>query len=223
MDVVYVCRNGENQELRYSLRSLVNAPHDRVWVFGGHPAWISNVTVVTTPQRGLKYAITTASLRQACEHPEVSDPFWLWNDDFYAIAPSRPDHYHRGPVRDVLAAYERQHPTGIYTRGMRNTLAILEAHGHHDPLSYELHVPLVVHKKPMLEAIALGEGQTCWHKRTAYGNIAGLGGELTDDVKVTSSASPIPEGPWMSSSDKTFGLIRKVLGLMFPEPSRYEA
>lgn len=37
-DIVYfVKESDENEELRYSLRSLKNFPHKRVWFYGGCP------------------------------------------------------------------------------------------------------------------------------------------------------------------------------------------
>ena len=37
-DIVYLLREGENDELRYSLRSVErNFPHDRVIFYGGKP------------------------------------------------------------------------------------------------------------------------------------------------------------------------------------------
>ena len=37
MDLVYLVRPGEqNEELRWSLRSLVNLPHERVFEVGSH-------------------------------------------------------------------------------------------------------------------------------------------------------------------------------------------
>ena len=40
MDYVYTCRQGNNEELRYSLRSIEhNMPAGRVWVVGYRPDW----------------------------------------------------------------------------------------------------------------------------------------------------------------------------------------
>jgi hypothetical protein len=222
VDVVYVCRDGANEELRYSLRSLANVPHDRVWIFGGWPRWVSNVTVVATPQRATKYAITTNSLRVACEHPEVSDPFWLWNDDMYAIAATEPKHYDRGPVRKVLDIYQGHHPNSSYTLGMKATLAMLKANGHPDPLSFELHIPLVVHKATMLKAIEIGADIPVHHKRTTYGALLGQPSETVPDVKVYERGRRFPDGPWASSSDKTIRDILPHLRDRFPRPGRHE-
>ena len=44
MDAVYYVRPGDrNDELRYSLRSLANLPHDRVWIVGHTPPWVTGI------------------------------------------------------------------------------------------------------------------------------------------------------------------------------------
>lgn len=223
MDVVYVCRAGENPELRYSLRSLINVPHGQVWIVGGEPpAWVTNVTRIATWQGGPKYEVTTNAVRTACLTPEISDPFWLWNDDFYALEPAKAEHHHRGPVRGVLDGYARRYPESVYTRGMRETLDQLEAHGYADPLSYELHVPLIVHKAPMLTALELGEDVPVWHKRTAYGAVANVGGAFMEDCKVYDQRAVLPVGPWLSSCDSSFPSLRPMLLDRFPERGVHE-
>ena len=91
-DVVYLCRSGENEELRYSLRSLKNVPHGQVWIFGGAPSWISDrVNFVGVPQTDFnfrdawktKFENTRRNLYTATQQPEVSEHFLLMNDDFY--------------------------------------------------------------------------------------------------------------------------------------------
>lgn len=222
MDVVYVCRAGTNPELRYSLRSLTNVPHGRVWILGGWPGWVRNVETVEVPQLGTKYANTTRAVREACSHPGISDPFWLWNDDMYAIQPTTGGHFHRGRVRDVLDLYERRYPGGPYAVGMRATLERLEEHGYVDPWSYELHVPLIVHKAPMIEALDLGADVPVWHKRTAYGAVANVGGSFMEDVKVYEAGGRVPVGPWLSSSDGSFSGLEAFLGGLFPAAGPYE-
>lgn len=67
---------------------------------------------------------------------------------------------------------------------MRETRDLLVQLGHDDPLSYELHVPLPVDKAGMLTALDLGRHLDVVHKRSLYGNLARLGGERSEDVKV---------------------------------------
>ena len=38
MNFIYICRVGENEELRYSIRSVLNSfPEANIWVIGGKP------------------------------------------------------------------------------------------------------------------------------------------------------------------------------------------
>lgn len=223
VDIVYLCREGENEELRYSLRSLSNVPHGRVWLFGGAPPWYDG-TVVATDQSGAKYRVTTRALRAALDHPEVSDPFVLMNDDFYITEPIHEvPHLHRGPVSEVIEDYKRRRGYSTYLAGMEQTRDLIASLSHHDPLSYELHVPMVIHKALMREALDIGAHLPVLHKRTLYGNLAGLGGEQIADVKVWSRECPIPSGPWLSSDDSTLGYLYPLLAYLFPEPSEWEA
>lgn len=223
MDVVYVCRSGENPELRYSLRSLTNVPHDRVWILGGWPAWVGNVEAIERPTLATKYLTTTAHLRAACENEAISDPFILFNDDFYVTCPfpAIPS-LHRGRLVSVINQY-RIKSAGQYVQGMVATRKLLLELGHREPLSYELHVPLVIHKAAMLKAIEIGEHLPVLHKRTLYGNLAALGGDEIADVKVWNEDQPIPRGPWLSSSDASLAYLEPHLSALFPTPSPYES
>lgn len=220
MDVVYLCRAGENEELRYSLRSLDNTKHDQVWIFGSAPHWVRNLRHYQLPARGNKHLTTNRNLREACNHPEVSDPFILMNDDFYFMQPTRTiPTQHRGTVRHVIDQYLGQGINSSYVDGMRRTLAMLETRGHQDPLSYELHTPMVVDKQTMLDTLNLG----AYQRRTVYHALAGLKGRRAHDVKVGRIGAPIPDGRFLSTSDATFNYVRPTLEHAFPEPSRYEA
>lgn len=235
MDVVYLCRAGENEELRYSLRSLANLPHEHVWVFGGAPAWLTGATLVPVSQHDVhrygrvsanKHDVTTRSMRAACEHAGVSDPFILFNDDFYVTErlPCLPMQ-HRGTVSEVIAYYQAKlGRESAYLRGMQETRDLLIALGIARPLSYEGHWPMEIGKAEMLTALDIGaaSGITVLHKRTLYGNLWGVGGRRTEDVKVYQLRQDVPRGPFLSSSDQTFPRLRAHLERLFPEPSRYE-
>ncbi len=221
-DVVYICRSGENEELRYSLRSLVNLPHRRVWIFGDAPRWVNRQTVRVAKviQSGNVYDITNRNIRLACERPGVSDPFVLFNDDFYVMQPIKTvPVLNRGTVEDVLL--EHRGINSVYVKGMIETRDMLRSIGYRSPLSFELHVPLPVHKAAMLAAIALRGNIYRYHNRTAYGAIAGLTGRTIPDVKVYEKGDQV-KGIWLSSNDATFPLVKPTLEAMFPTPSMYE-
>ncbi|MEZ7005825.1 hypothetical protein [Streptomyces sp. AD55] len=226
-DLVVPVRQGPvNEQLRYALRSwAAHLPHRHVWLIGYRPAWAQRVRHIPTVQTGTKYQNTTQAVRAVCEHPDVSDPFILMNDDFFVMQ-EQPDGVpvlHRGPVRQVEAYYATR-GQGRYLRGLRETRDLLVSLGHEDPLSYELHVPLTVHKKGMLHALDVGRHLDVIHKRTAYGVLNGIGGEQIEDVKVLWRAPRFPSGPFLSTMPDAFahGAVGTHIRRAFPQPCPYE-
>ncbi|MYX39040.1 MULTISPECIES: hypothetical protein [unclassified Streptomyces] len=228
LDLVVPVREGPvNEQLRYALRSwAAHLPHGRVWIIGYLPAWVAGVRHVPTEQAGrTKYVNTTSAVRAACEHPEVSDPILLCNDDFFTMRPiEEMPVLHRGPVREVEAYYASR-GNGSYLRGLRETRDLLVQLGHADPLSYELHVPLEVGKAAMLAALDAGRHLDVIHKRTMYGNLAGLGGERIDDVKVLHRMPRFDKGAaFLSTMPDSFtnGAVGHHIRRAFPQACTYE-
>jgi hypothetical protein len=225
MDAVYVCRDGENPELRYSLRTLANVDHDRVWIFGGAPTWINEVTHQKRAQCGTPYSSTRSHIGAACNTPEVSDPFMLWNDDFYAMHPvGTVPLYHRGPLEPLLERYvKNKTPWG---KGLRETAALMEQREMlAGAMCYDVHLPLIVHKTPMREALRLAKSVStdAVHVRTLYGALSGCEGVEHDDPKLMRRSDPFPRGAWLSSSGDTFrSAVEPVLRYLFPDASPYE-
>lgn len=226
-DIVYVNRDGENPELRYSLRTLVNVDHGAVWIIGGAPSWINPDTVQHRKrmQGGTPYSSTRGHIKAACDTPEISDPFLLWNDDFFAMRHiGTVPVYHRGPLTSVLEKHATvKTPWG---KGLRETAALIEKRGLlTDALSYDVHLPLVIHKAEMREALRLAKSvhTDAIHLRTLYGVVADLGGEEHHDPKLMRRSDPFPRGAWLSSSDDTFrSTVEPVLRYLFPDKSPYE-
>ncbi len=223
-DVVYVCADGENPELRYSLRSLKNVEHRKVFIFGGAPVW-ADVIHRYRPQESTPYASTRAHIKAACLDPEVSNPFMLWNDDFYAMRRDKNEkHFHRGPLSEMVDAHT--HVKTPWANGLRETASFLATvEGISDPVSYDLHLPILVYKADMLEALHIAEQlkSDAVHLRTIYGNLTELGGEQIEDPKLIRRSDPFPKGRWLSSSDDTFrSTVEPVLRYLFPSPCKYE-
>ena len=62
-------------------------------------------------------------------------------------------------------------------------------------------------------------------KRTFYGNLAGIGGERSQDVKVMNGKDGLPEVrlPFLSTAPASWtGLAGGWIRQLFPEPCRYE-
>lgn len=219
-DVVYYVRPGErNEELRYSLRSLVNLAHDRVLMVGYKPKWVTGVEHISAQPQPLGPQMTAADhLHRACERIE-SDRFVVFNDDFYVMDPvlAVPT-YHAGPLAEKAARTR-----GSYGNALREALRRLLAFA--DPLAWTLHIPMVVDRRLLADILA--NTLATAHRmvpewRTMYGNIAGLVGEYADDVKVRRRTDPMPSGPFLSSHDAAIGWLVPILRRRFPTPSPYE-
>ena len=84
MDIVYPYkRTPDDFELIYSLRSLVNVPHDRVVIAGDRPSRVSDaVTVFPVLRVGCdRYVSSTANIFAT----DVSGDFIVMNDDFFIL------------------------------------------------------------------------------------------------------------------------------------------
>ncbi|MFI9026302.1 hypothetical protein [Streptomyces sp. NPDC053560] len=228
-DLVVPVRTGRaNAQLRYALRSwAANLPHRNVWIVGYRPPWLRDVQHIETSQHGTKYQNTTAAVKAACQHPAVSRTFVLCNDDMFVMAP-QPDGMpvrHRGPISDVETYYVAR-ASGRYLDGMRATRDLLVSLGHERPLSYELHVPMPVEKDGMLKALDVGRHLDVVHKRSLYGNLAGIGGEEMRDVKILKRSPQFDRAsPFLSTMPDSFanGHVGAHIRRAFPDACRYEA
>lgn len=230
-DVVYMLRDGgrlaDYEELRYSLRSLRNLPHRRVWIFGGRPDWLAgNVHHVHVTQGRIKHnntGLVMTSMAYNGEH--ISKEFYLFHDDFFITSPiPEVRRLYRSSWKDWL-------PSQSYPRAMR-TQRLLGEFGKRTTLCYELHLPMVINTEAyrsmvfQIEAVH-GANVLCnVQKRSLYGNWVGYGGDQYPDPKVRirdRDAITFPS-PYVSTSDTAFSNYRVggYLRQMFPDPSPYE-
>lgn len=227
MDLVWFVRPGENEELRYSMRSLTaSIPHDNVWTVGHPPAWCVGARRIAPPLQATKFATVNLGIRQACENAAVSDPFILCNDDFFYVGEPLKEMptMHRESLQAMWRELNRHYPNGSWTIGARDTIWHLRKLGYPDPLSYELHSPLVVHKTAMLKAL----DQIPFIKsprpfvRTMASVFADLGGTETPDNKLSLLEPTVQRAGWLSCEDATFDDLQPFLHEQFPSPCQYE-
>ena len=234
MDIVYLVKNcTENEELTYSLRSLVNLPHDKVFIVGGLPSNLNrdNLVHIQVIQGNNKYANTTHSLRTICQNNCLSDDFILMNDDFFVLEPIKDVvkelNLCRGKISDVIYDYQVRygHLDNPYINGMKQTKIFLEDIGFKEPLSYELHIPIVMNKHKVLKMFDMPnlDSVRVLHKRSLYGNLYFKGSAVINDVKVLRNYFyPLGSKKFVSTEDDTFYRVRPFLKSLFPEKSEYE-
>jgi hypothetical protein len=227
MDLVYICRSGDNEELRYSIRSAVkNLKFDNLWVVGGKPDWYSG-NHLEVIQNKSKYANARNNLRAICNSPKISDSFILMNDDFYIINKVDAIPYmHGGLLSKKISTYKELTGNTRYVLMLKKTFANLSKRFENNVLDYELHVPMVMEKEKLLKVIDIPD---LWRSR--YGNVFGVGGVEIEDVKVYSSGGLLKKSAdqdifkydYLSSNDDSFEIIKdKILDLYFTNKTIYE-
>ena len=230
MDYVYICRDGDNEELRYSIRSVEkHMPPGRIWVVGGKPDWYKG-NHIPVSQEDSKYDNAIENIRAACESRKISSDFVLMNDDFFAIKPvEKVLTYVSGFMVEKVALYSALSPRSLYTKKLLKTSWRLSKLGFELPRDYELHVPMIMNKSKLL-AIINGYPDCLW--RSMYGNVYKVGGIYITDVKyyvkdamrVKSHDYGSSSYPFVSSEDDSFAILKRdLLRDMFPTPSSCES
>lgn len=215
IDVLYRVRPGNNESLRYSLRSLANVPHGDVYIVGHPPKWVKNVHVIQPRMWRTKWRALTGDLALACREL-TGRRLLLVDDDMYILRKhKRVTPVHGGGLREAAAR-----KLGTYGRTLAWTADYLEALGIAAPLSYEIHVPFEMDANAMLSAIApVVDAPRPLQARTVYGNVVGIGGAETQDVKLKDG--PLP-ADYLSTAPHTWRYWQPQLERLFPEPSEHE-
>jgi hypothetical protein len=228
MNFVYICKDGENEELRYSIRSVVKNTNDpKIWVVGGKPDWyVGNHIPVLQNQH--KYQNALNNLRAACASEQIPEDFILMNDDFYITNKiNEIKIYNNGLLEDQINQYHNLGLRSTYLNRLGKTYAYLQRRDISNPISYELHIPMPMEKSKLI-TILEEQYSTLW--RSKYGNTFNIGGETVKDVKVHKSGGLVAlsynqdqeQIPYLSSADSSFMFLLDYLTTNFPDKSIYE-
>jgi len=228
LDYVYVCRDGDNEELRYSLRSLVkNAPKGNVWVVGGKPDWYKG-NFIPVKNAHNKFENIKNCMKVVAETKEISDDFVSMHDDFFIVKKiNKFEIYHGGYLEDRVSEYNLLSPNSYYTRLLANTHKRLKKMKYKNPLDYDIHVPITMNKDNL--KISLSQP---YLERSMYGNMFDIGGIKREDVKVYFNGSLMERSydylsnssEYISTTDRSFNDLKKdLLEDMFPDATIYEA
>lgn len=227
-DVVYVVRPGDtNEALRYSLRSLANLPHRKVYVAGYCPSWLRGVIPVLRDQHNqADQENSNANLLMATLHPDLSDDFIFMNDDFMVMHPVETlPPMHQGSLQARIRAYEgsnRMHQAYSLITTQRALVGLgWRSEG---LLSYELHMPMLMNKQKVWRIFDWWMNHQhlplyALRPRTFYGNVQDIKGDLTSDAK----GSAEPEERFISTTTGFSGLDAAYVRSRYSSPSRYEA
>jgi hypothetical protein len=218
MDFVYLCRDGENEELRYSIRSVVSNFNDVViWVVGGKPDWYCG-NFIEVPQDSDKFKNQINNLKAAIYNKTILNNFVLMNDDFFILFPEDSYKYYSGLLEDKITNHMYINGNSSYAITLITAMKLLKKKGISQPLNYDIHTPMTLNKALLAQVIDLSTSF-----RSVYGNLFIKDGIEIDDVKIYKREKDINfDTNFISTEDNSFDLIKDKLEEMFPNPSIYE-
>lgn len=230
-DIVYFLKNTPtNEELRYSLRSVEeNWEYNRVWFYGGCPDGVRPDERVYLPQdKPSKWENVRSMILKACRNDNITENFWLFNDDFFILRPISEDmkpHYN-GTLERQIERVENRHGGNMtdYTLRLRHLVETLDNAGK-PTLNYSVHKPILINRKKAIEVLEKFPDEPMF--RALYGNYWNIGGEDSSDnkiMKVEYNIEKVNNWSYLSTSDTSFqcGNIGKWVRSRFPNCSRFE-
>lgn len=226
-DIVYVLKNGiRSDEIRYSVRSVVkNFPCKRIWFVGGKPDGIEPDRYIEYQQLGSsKWERSTATIRIIATTEDITEDFWLFNDDFFIVKKlTQFQPMILGTLeRRVQRIYDKHNMQTAYSNKLQETRQILKRNKL-DTLDYAVHCPILINKTKALKTLKKFRGYPMF--RSLYGNHHRIGGQVTDDYKVFGlDELPRDNVAVVSTTDKSFrdGVVGQYIRDMFSDPSKYE-
>ena len=231
-DVVYLVKESPtNPELVYSLRSLEeNWEYKSVWFCGGCPDGLKPDCRMKLKQVGLnKWAKVRNMLIQICQNDEITENFWLFNDDFYVLKKTSEDMLpqYNGDLKVYIDRIERR-------QGGQDGFTVRLQQAYDDlvkagltTLNYEVHKPMLFNRKKLLEVFEKFPNTPAY--RSLYGNYWRIGGHSRHDMKIKilnfkrlDDAANIWD--FLSTSDESFrdGNVGELIRTKFYKKSRFE-
>lgn len=227
-DIVYILKSDvAPDELRYSLRSVCeNFPYNKVWFYCGKPEGITPDEYVPFNQRGVMvWEKTTSTIEAICKNKNITEDFYLFNDDFYIMKPveDMPIYYDRTLYRRIQQIEKRRKGAGsLYSAQLRITREVLQDNGY-KTFNYAVHMPMLINRKKALEVIRAYPNLHMF--RSVYGNVCDVGGEQHADVKIADrNRKPPKDCDFLSTGDlpMTETEVGRYIIERFPDKCKYE-
>ena len=224
-DIVYILRdNIDPYELTFSLRTVErNFPCRSVWFICGQPKGLTPDGAIRHKQTGQnKWERIRSSMWRALECPDITEDFFLFNDDFFIMQPVDEDafvNYTDGTLEDRIAQLGHS-PLNHYGATLYKAEQELKIIGR-PTLNYEVHLPMLFNKAKTREALKACSSP---QMRSVYGNFTLTESIDRRDVKVY-DLTTVPRSPdYLSTSDEIFksGRVGEYIRKRFNKPSRFE-
>lgn len=192
MDIVYALGSGsnwDNNELRYSLRSVDKYVNHvgNVYLIGEKPKWIKNIIHIPMNDRpGVEWKefnIMQKILR-ACATPALSREFIFMNDDHFLlhVIPPLPFYYQQ----TLLSSMFKRRVQDTYHKALDNTYQALMRRDY-NVINYDIHVPIIYDKNLFADTVLSYDWNTApggYVIKSLYCNTLGVKGQEVMDLKI---------------------------------------
>ena len=226
LDIVYILKEDlDTDELRYSLRSVdENFPHRKVVFVGGQPKGFKPDIALPHKQTGHnKWEQIRSSMWKVLETDDITDDFFLFNDDFFVMKPFKGKfvNFSDGTlIRRIEELVADCHGYNSYAKTLLKAYEELKSLGV-PQINYDLHTPMLINKDMARTSI----GQCASPQmRSIYGNINRIPFVEHPDAKVY-GLDTVPKCPdFLSTDDDSFekGKVGEYIRATFTKPSRFE-
>ncbi len=224
-DVCYILKPDiVPNELIYSLRSIeANFPHRKVWFVCGQPkGLVPDGRIEHTQTGNSKWALIKSSMWKIIDNPEITDDFFLFNDDFFVMQPFEGEfvNFVDGTLEERIISGHKVGGLNPYIRTLYK--AEQELKGMRYPtMNYDVHLPMLMNKQLVRESI---NKCTSPQMRSVYGNINRIPYKIHPDVKVCGLDEMPHEPDFLSTNEISFnqGMVGDYIKSAFTTPSRFE-
>lgn len=232
-DIVYFVKQDlNNEELRYSLRSVEeNWTYKDVWFYGGCPNNIEPDYYVKINQNApTKWENVRNMMVEVCKNDNITEDFWLFNDDFFILCPVSKDFKPRydgtlttkiQEIRDRRGGEDSE-----WSANLVNLQKLLKENKKSE-YCYAIHEPMLINRKKMLKVLEKFPNEPML--RALYGNWWRIGGVQESDPKYAMTEpkdlpQKLTKHDIVSTSDDSFrsGYIGRWLRDRFNKKSRFE-
>lgn len=225
-DIIYILKEDINpEELRYSLRSIEkNFPHNKVWFIGGQPRGFRPDFAIKHRQSGeTKWDKIRSSMLKAIAQPELTDKFFLFNDDFFVMKPAA-DPFVNYAEKTLTWRIEKGREINPwlnhYCRSLYKTREELKSLNYKE-INFEVHLPMLFEKSITAASITKCSAP---QMRSIYGNVNGIPYQDRDDVKINDLETVPEDADYISTTEQIFeqGKVGAFIRAAFPNPCKYE-
>lgn len=169
MDVVYIVAEWKlnNIELLYSLRSLKNIEHWKVFIIWHKPNWCIDLEHIYFEDVEHKYINVRNKHRIITEIDWLSDDFIYMNDDFYFIKKQKVENYHIWTIWEQLKYIKRRDKKkSIYQEWLEYVMDLFWENA----MSFEAHTPMIMNRDKLKDLLIKYPDYITTSLRTLYWN-----------------------------------------------------